>query len=177
MATRRSRLLLALILVVACTPLLVPAAARPSRASASVALTSTMLAGLNEIRSEHGLAQLVVNPGLTAAADAHAREMIERGYFGHDSADGRPFWRLIEVYYPVAGHSYWSVGQNLFWGAQQVNAQTALSSWMASPPHRANILQPSWRQIGIAAVSSASAPGVFGKRAVTVITTDFGVRR
>jgi uncharacterized protein YkwD len=49
--------------------------------------------------------------------------------------------------------------------------------WMASPEHRRNILDPTWREIGIAAVHAASAPGTYGGQPVTVITTDFGVRR
>jgi hypothetical protein len=47
---------------------------------------------------------------------------------------------------------------------------------MADPGHRANILSPTWRQIGISAESSSDAPGIFGGEAVTVITTDFGSR-
>jgi uncharacterized protein YkwD len=43
---------------------------------------------------------------------------------------------------------------------------------MASPEHRANILDASWRTIGVAAVR-APAPGVYGNRDVTIITTDF----
>jgi uncharacterized protein YkwD len=49
--------------------------------------------------------------------------------------------------------------------------------WMKSPPHRANILDPRWREIGVGAVYSASARGAFTHRPVTIITTDFGVRR
>ena len=47
---------------------------------------------------------------------------------------------------------------------------------MRSPEHRANILNPNWREIGIAAVHSDGAPGTFGGLPVTIITTDFGVR-
>jgi uncharacterized protein YkwD len=47
---------------------------------------------------------------------------------------------------------------------------------MASPEHRQNILTARWREIGISAIHSDSAPGTFGGRPVTVITTDFGVR-
>jgi hypothetical protein len=38
-------------------------------------------------------------------------------------------------------------------------------------------LTPQWRQIGVSAVSVASAPGVYQGQRVTIITTDFGVRR
>src|ERR671936_645281 len=53
----------------------------------------------------------------------------------------------------------------------------ALHMWMNSPEHRANILNARWRQIGISAVHVDAAPGMFGGDPVTVITTDFGVRR
>ena len=48
---------------------------------------------------------------------------------------------------------------------------------MASAEHRANLLSPLWRDIGIAAVSTPDAPGVYDHLAVTVIATDFGVRK
>ncbi len=49
--------------------------------------------------------------------------------------------------------------------------------WMRSPEHRANILAPRWREVGIAAVHLDSAPGLFRGLPVTIVTTDFGVRR
>jgi uncharacterized protein YkwD len=48
---------------------------------------------------------------------------------------------------------------------------------MSSPEHRANILDPNWREIGVSAQHVASAPGAYKGLEVTVITTDFGVRR
>jgi uncharacterized protein YkwD len=48
--------------------------------------------------------------------------------------------------------------------------------WMQSPPHRANLLNPRRRQIGLAAVRSSSAPGACKDMAVTIVTADFGVR-
>jgi uncharacterized protein YkwD len=48
---------------------------------------------------------------------------------------------------------------------------------MKSPEHRANLLNPRWRQIAVAALSVPSAPGFFDDRPVTVVTVDFGVRR
>ena len=55
-------------------------------------------------------------------------------------------------------------------------ASGSVEAWMASPGHRANILDPAWRQIGIATASSPDAPDDFANLGVTVITTDFGVR-
>jgi uncharacterized protein YkwD len=48
--------------------------------------------------------------------------------------------------------------------------------WMHSPEHRANILDSRWREIGVAAVHT-TAGGTYGNQPVTIITTDFGVRR
>ena len=49
-------------------------------------------------------------------------------------------------------------------------------AWMRSPPHRANLLDPDWTQIGVAALSVPSAPGIYSGRHVMVVTVDFGVR-
>jgi uncharacterized protein YkwD len=49
--------------------------------------------------------------------------------------------------------------------------------WMRSAPHRANILNRNFRDIGIGAVYSTSARGAYTHVPVTIVTTDFGVRR
>ena len=48
---------------------------------------------------------------------------------------------------------------------------------MHSPPHRQNILTREWHEIGVSAKHFEAAPGAFGGHSVTIITTDFGVRR
>ena len=48
---------------------------------------------------------------------------------------------------------------------------------MHSPEHRANILTAKWREVGVAAVHVLGAPGTYNGLTVTIITTDFGVRR
>jgi uncharacterized protein YkwD len=108
---------------------------------------------------------------------AHTRDMVANGYFAHSSADGEPFWRRIASFYPDGNYGYWSVGENLFWSNGAATPGAGVKAWMASPEHRATILDPRWTQIGVAAVSSAAAPGAFANRDVTVITADFGVRR
>jgi uncharacterized protein YkwD len=155
---------------------LTPLPALASHARARVSLDSRLLVQLNEIRVEHGLEPLVISPALTASADKHSLDMITKGYFAHTSSNGTPMWERIAPHYVSRRYSDWLVGENLFWSPGQPNAAVALSAWMASPDHRANILNPNWRQIGIAAVSSPVAPDAYGGRSVTVITTDFGVR-
>jgi len=154
---------------------LLPAGALATTRSYATSLESSVLQELNQIRIAHGLVPLVLSRQLTAAADAHSLDMLSNGYFAHASFDGTSFSERIARYYPP-GSSLWSVGENLLWTAGRIDAASSLAAWMADPGHRANILSPAWRQIGIAAASSNDAPGVYGGGAVTVITTDFGVR-
>ena len=69
------------------------------------------------------------------------------------------------------------MGENLLWAAPSVSAGGAMKMWIASPEHLRNLLNAHWRQIGVSAVRVVRAPGVFHGLRVTVITTDFGVRR
>jgi uncharacterized protein YkwD len=140
-------------------------------------LDSGVLQQLNAIRRAHGLVPLKLNRSLSLAAAQHTREMAADGYFEHNSHDGTVFWKRIQRWYGSTGYGYWSVGENLLWSSPDVDAPGALQLWMHSPEHRANILAARWRQIGIAAVHVASAPGTYGGLPVTIITTDFGVRR
>jgi uncharacterized protein YkwD len=139
------------------------------------ALGVGVLAQLNAIRTAHGLVPLKLNASLSAAASRHSDEMGADGYFAHNSFNGKPFWTRLTNYVHAAIGG-WSVGENLLWSSHHVDASVALRMWMASPEHRENILTPKWREIGIAAVRVGSAPGSYGGRPVTIITTDFGVR-
>jgi uncharacterized protein YkwD len=131
---------------------------------------------VNAQRTRRGLRALRVSRGLTAAANYHTNQMGQLGFFEHESVNGAPFWRRIQRFYP-ARRGYWSVGENIFWESPDTNAATAVREWMHSQPHRQNILTREWREIGISAGHFEAAPGAFGGRSVTIITTDFGVRR
>jgi uncharacterized protein YkwD len=159
----------------ACAPAL--PATGSGRSSSLASLQSGVLLRLNQIRRAHGLVPLRLNNALSTAAGQHSAEMLADGYFAHNSADGSAFWTRIERYYPLAQYRQWSVGENLLWSSGgRLDAKRALDLWMASPEHRTNILAPSWREIGIAAVYEADAPGLFGGHSVTVVATDFGTR-
>ena len=84
--------------------------------------------------------------------------MAARGFFAHNSPNSYVFWVGIEQHYSSSGYSDWEVGENLVWAAPEFGAKRAVRIWMQRPPHRANLLNPRWRQIGLAAVSSSSAP-------------------
>ena len=140
-------------------------------------LNRQILAAVNTFRVAHGLVPLRESRSLDRSARQHSLEMGRVGYFGHSSANGTVFWRRIQHYYSSRSYSYWAVGENLLWAAPAVSAGSALKLWIASPEHLRNLLSPQWRQLGVSAVRVVDAPGVFNGQRVTIITTDFGVRR
>jgi uncharacterized protein YkwD len=158
--------------------LLAPTATPATKPEASTAaLASGVIRQVNATRAQHGLPPLRLNQKLSEAAAAHSQEMADDGYFQHASFDGTPFWQRITSFYGVSGYTYWSVGENLLWSSPNLGAAQAVEWWMESPPHRANILSKSWREVGIGALSVPDAPGTFHGHAVTLVTLDFGVRR
>jgi uncharacterized protein YkwD len=162
--------------VLAC--LAAPAGAVPQRASSgSVALAAAVAAQMNAIRAQHGLRPLRVSVRLNEAAGEHTVEMARRGYFSHTSADGTAFWKRIQRFYASGGFRYWSVGENLLWSSPDVDAGGTVRMWLQSPEHRANLLSSQWREMGISVVHVPRAGGVYSGRAVTIVTSDFGVRR
>jgi uncharacterized protein YkwD len=155
-----------------------PAGASSQHPAASLSsLEQNVLADINTLRKQHGLAPLRLSASLSAAARQHSSEMAARGYFSHDSANGSSFDKRIARYYPMGSSRFWSVGENLLWSSPDVDAGGALNMWWNSPEHRKNMLTARWREIGLSAVHVTSAPGTYAGREVTIVTTDFGVRR
>lgn len=170
------RIAVAVALALLCGAVAAPAAISGRRVALS-SLEAGVLAQMNGIRAQHGLVPLRVSASLTEAAAEHSEQMAVEGFFQHTSADGTAFWKRIGHWYGPGGYSHWSVGENLLWSSPQVGPAAALELWMRSPEHRANILSPKWREVGVSSVHVASAPGIYRGREVTIITTDFGVRR
>ena len=151
-----------------------PAAAAVGRTSSGQrpVLAADVLVRLNVIRIQHARIPLKRSAKLTLAASRHSSEMVADGYFAHESSDGSPFWRRVRRFY-----GRWPVGENLLSSTPGVGAGRAVEFWMASPGHRATMLDSEWREVGISAVHAAAAPGTYHGQAVTVITADFGARR
>jgi uncharacterized protein YkwD len=154
-----------------------PAAAPQSPANDGVDYDAAVVGETNAIRKGRGLAALKVSPRLEAAAEKHSRDMGKVGFFAHESADGSPFWKRVQQFYPQGEAAYWAVGENLIWSSPELSIDAAMRGWMESPGHRDNILGREWREIGCFSVHLDSAPGVYGGRKVVIITCDFGVRR
>ncbi len=127
--------------------------ARPQVASRAVcedppnaeAVASEMLAGVNAERSRAGVPPLRLDPTLTRLAGFYACRMVEDGFFAHeDPFDGS----TVDVRAANFGYAFLKIGENLAAGQRSVDE--ALRDWMASPEHRANILDPTYTDIGIA---------------------------
>jgi uncharacterized protein YkwD len=164
-------------LLAALTALLVaalaPAVARPAGHARS--LSAGVVVQLNAVRRAHGLAPLRPSAQLAAAAGSHSEEMVGRGYFDHASADGTAFWVRVRRFYPAPRGRRWAVGENLVYAEPYLTAHEAVRVWLGSPSHRRTLLDPRWREVGVAAVHASSAPGL-SSGPVTVITADFGIR-
>lgn len=141
------------------------------------ALVVALVHEINDVRRERGLKPFVTSAKLSAAAAQHTREMGVVGYFEHESADSTAFWKRVERWYPSKGWRSWSVGENLLYSSPDITASEGVELWMNSPPHRANLLNRTWREIGISAIHFDDAPGEYDGQPVTIVTADFGVRR
>src|SRR5205823_4144326 len=84
--------------------------------------------------------------------------------------------KRVERFYSSTGYRSWKVGENLIWQSPDLNAPEAMKLWMASPPHRENLLSRSWREVGVSAVSVERGSGAFEGMTVTLVTVDFGDR-
>ena len=124
----------------------------------------------NQMRRDRGLPAFCVDPKLTRAAEAHSRDMMQRGYFSHvTKGSGTTFDQRLKR----AGYGYKTAGENIAWGSgPYATPSNRMAAWMKSDGHRVNILNRKFREIGIAAVS-----GTYRQyEGATMWTADFGTR-
>jgi uncharacterized protein YkwD len=153
--------------VLAATAALVPTATATAQASCANAdkhpaeasvtqLRAATVCLVNVERHKHGRGALRSNTGLALAGQRHARDMVSRRYFAHDSLAGADFKsRILRAGYLRSGGGA-VLGENLAWGSiDKATPRAIVRSWMASPAHRANILQPKFREIGIGVVRAS----------------------
>jgi uncharacterized protein YkwD len=176
-------LALACVLVLAASP----AASAGTRACASTKATpaqvgteqlgAATLCLLNAQRARYGVRPLRMSTSLSQAARRHAADMERRHYFSHVSLDGSNFVQRIRRTGYLRRAGRWFVGENLAWGAgtNRSSPRGIVAAWMNSPPHRHNILDSRFREIGIGIVVGAPRRNVFSLPAGTY-ATDFGSR-
>jgi uncharacterized protein YkwD len=142
---------------------------RPN-AGNQVAVKAATLCLINAQRAKHGLQPLTENALLQRAAELHSLDMAKRKFFEHQNPDGvQPDARIVRQGYPPI-----LVGENLAWGETDKSPPAMIVSlWMKSPGHRANILEPDYREIGIGMAYAAPEPQPVPKQAA-IYTTTFG---
>ncbi len=124
---------------------------------------SDLIQLLNQERVSLGLNPLKENPLLDKAAFLKAEDMIKKGYFAHQSPEGLTPWSWLRK----VGYNYKVAGENLaigFLDSKEVN-----DAWLQSPSHRANMLSPFYKEVGIAVVR-----GNFQNKDVIVVVQFFG---
>jgi uncharacterized protein YkwD len=128
----------------------------------------------NQIRAARHLPLLREHTRLRKAALGHSRDMVRAHYFEHTTPSGVTMVdRILKAHY-VREDQGWALGENLEWGTGSLSTpRGAMDAWMNSPGHRANILQRSFREMGVGVVTGVPVSGAAG----ATYTVDFGVRR
>jgi uncharacterized protein YkwD len=77
--------------------------------------------------------------------------MVDNDFFSHVSSDGRNFIQRIEA----AGYAWWSAGENIAAGYPTI--QKAIDGWIDSDGHCKNLMNPDFKEVGVACVSGTAA--------------------
>ena len=140
-------------------------------ASAPAAVQTRAVACLvNWARAQDRRGRLVQRPKLHRAAELKGERVASCKQFSHT-----PCGAAVTTDVNAAGYRYSSFGENLFagtWG--HYSARDVVNAWLQSPPHRANMLNPRFRDLGAAPVR---ASGLLGGGEMVVWTAAFGSRR
>ncbi|OKK15990.1 hypothetical protein AMK16_24910 [Streptomyces sp. CB00455] len=142
-------------------PVRPPAApAAPTGSAAPTGAQAEVLALVNQERAAVGCPALTVNAKLTKAAQDHSADMAAHGNMSHVGSDGSdPGGRITR-----AGYAWRTYGENVAYGYS--TAAKVMEGWMNSPGHKRNILDCSYKEIGI----GLAEPGHYW-------TQDFGATR
>lgn len=113
---------------------------------------------INRVRRRRGLAALSTSRRLAFVAGAHSLDMARHHELSHDSSNGETFaqrvWRVTNA--RVIGETIAEVTGG--------SARSVVRAWMHSPPHRAELLSPSFRVVGVGCVRQGRS---------RIVTADF----
>jgi uncharacterized protein YkwD len=121
----------------------------------------SLVQAINQARVRHGMPPLRVGLRLQRAARAHSCAMARTGSFAH----GDWYRRLRR--HGVRGRTF---GETIAWGVGVDGTAAAIvGMWLASPPHRATMLAPGFRRVGVG-VAVGTMSGLPG---ANIATADF----
>ncbi|MDR1628885.1 MAG: CAP domain-containing protein [Oscillospiraceae bacterium] len=112
------------------------------------AYEKAVVALTNNYRRANGLSDLKENTKLSQVARTKSQDMLEKGYFAHESPTyGTPFAMMKQF-----GITYRSAGENIAKGYQ--TPEEVVNGWWNSPGHRQNMLNASFTEIGVGYVAN-----------------------
>ncbi|MBV2354074.1 sigma-70 family RNA polymerase sigma factor [Streptomyces sp. J2-1] len=134
----------------------------PATRAVATGTVAQVVALVNKERSKAGCGPVAENADLDQAARGHSDDMAARNFFEHSNPDGADPGKRITA----AGYRWSTYGENIAKG--QPTPASVMDSWMNSPGHRANILNCSFKEIGVG-VHNGGSGGPWW-------TQDFGAR-
>lgn len=117
----------------------------------SMDFQNEILSLVNQARSENGLPSLSLDTALCSAAQVRAEEIVQA--FSHSRPDGSSCFTVFDQF----GISPRTMGENI--AAGQKSAAEVMNGWMNSEGHRANILNSSFKSIGVGLYKTSSGYG------------------
>jgi uncharacterized protein YkwD len=130
---------------------------------------------VNRERTTRGERALNADRDLQQAAQAHSQDMAAGDYFEHDGRGGStPLSRMRAAGYIFSSHLGYAIGENIAWATLWLASPKAIvAGWMASPGHRANILDATFRDTGVG-VSPHPLASLAHGHSGGIYTQDFG---
>lgn len=137
-------------------------------------IAQTTLCLINAERAAEGLSPVAEQAQLTKASVDFSALMVSEHFFAHVSPDGSELTDRLTASGYLGHPGSWMVGENIAWGeAYLATPANIVKAWMNSPPHRANILNGDFEEIGLGIVPATPLTSNAG----ATYTTDFGRRR
>lgn len=123
---------------------------------------------INQERAAHGLRALRTSRTLSRSAERHSEDQLRHDVLDHSSSDGTSFAKRVARVgrFRVAGETIAFAPRG-----PRSRARAVVSMWMRSPGHRAELLAPGFRLLGVGRVR-----GVLGRSRGVVVTADFARR-
>ena len=118
------------------------------------AAESTLWQLMNGARSNNGMAPVQQHGTLVSLARWRSSDMLAKDYFSHTIAG---CGCLVYVYYDSNGLSYQWAGENIGWNSGLDDSYSPVrvhEKFMASPGHRANVLDPRFTHGGVGAAAA-----------------------
>lgn len=129
--------------------------------------SSGLLSNTNSARAQNDVSSLKINSKLAAAAQAKANDMADRNYWSHNTPEGDPPWTFVTS----QKYSYQKLGENLAAGFS--SEQSTVNGWMGSAPHRDNLLDSAFSEVGFGWANNSNYTSA-GGGPMTVVVAFYG---